>query len=195
MLGIPEVESGKGVNEFEMVKEYLVKWNIKEQIMGMVFDTTASNSGADSGACRYLEIWIDTPILWLACRRHVAELHIGTAMKHIMGTTTEPGEKLFRRLRDQWREINIDYSEFVLSDFSEAPHGLDEVAREMLTWARERLLQKTFPRDDYKEFMELVVISLGGEVEGFMLKLPGPDHHARWMSKCIYSLKLLGNVM
>ena len=196
LLGIPEVESGKGVDEFEMVKEYLVKWNIMEQIIGMVFDTTASNSGADSGACRYLEIWIDTPILWLACRRHVAELHIGTAMKHIMGTTTEPGVKLFRRLRDQWRDIQIDYSEFVLSDFSEAPHGLDEVAREMLTWAREQLLQKTFPRDDYKEFMELVVISLGGEVEGFTLKLPGPDHHARWMSKCIYSLKLklLGNV-
>ena len=100
----------------------------------------------------------------------MAELHIGTAMKHIMRTTTEPGVKLFRRSRDQWRDIKIDYSQYVLSDFSEAPHGLDEVAREMLTWARERLLQKTFPRDDYKEFMELVVISRGGEVEGFMLK-------------------------
>ena len=69
LLGIPETESGRGVDEFEMVKEYLVKWKVKEQIVGMVFDTTASNSGEHSGACRYLEVWVDTPILWLACCR------------------------------------------------------------------------------------------------------------------------------
>ena len=108
LLGIPEVESGKGVDEFEVVKEYLVKWKVKEQIIGMVFDTTASNSGEHSGACRYLEIWVDTPILWLACRRHVAELHIGSAMKQVMGTTKDPGVALFRRLRDQWRDLEID---------------------------------------------------------------------------------------
>ena len=63
LLGIPEVESGKGVDEFEVVKEYLVKWKVKEQIIGMVFDTTVSNSGEHSGACRCLLIWVDTPIL------------------------------------------------------------------------------------------------------------------------------------
>ena len=55
-----------------------------------------------------------------------------------------------------------------MSDFSEATHGLNDIAGDMLSWASEQLLLKTFPRDDYKEFMELVVISLGGEVEGFM---------------------------
>ena len=56
--------------------------------------------------------------------------------------------------------------------------------------------KKTFPRDDYKEFIDLVVISLRGKVDGFTFKLPGPDHHARWMSKCIYFLKmrLISNV-
>ena len=188
LLGIPETESGRGVDEFEMVKEYLVKWKVKEQIVGMVFDTTASNSGEHSGACRYLEVWVDTPILWLACRRHVAELHIGSAMKVIMGTTKDPGVALFRRLRDQWRDIKIDYNDLVISDFSESPHELR--ATDMLTWATEQLVKQTFPRDDYREMMELVVISLGGQVKGFMFKLPGPDHHARWMSKVIYSLKL-----
>ena len=190
LLGIPEVESGKGVDEFEVVKEYLVKWKVKEQIIGMVFDTTASNSGEHSGACRFLEIWVYTPILWLACRRHVAELHIGSAVKHIMGTTKDPGVALFRRLRDQWRDLKIDYSELVLSDFSGAPQRLQDIAEEVLSWAREHLAKKTFPRDDYREFMELVVISLGGEVVGFVFKLPGPDHHARWMSKVIYNLKM-----
>ena len=38
--------------------------------------------------------------------------------------------------------------------------------------------------------MELVVVSLGGNVTNFKFKLPGPDHHARWMSKCLYILKI-----
>ena len=37
---------------------------------------------------------------------------------------------------------------------------------------------------------------LGGKVNGFTFKLPGPDHHARWMAKVIYNLKikLLSNI-
>ena len=37
--------------------------------------------------------------------------------------------------------------------------------------------------------LELLIVSLGGDVPKFNLKLPGPDHHARWMSKVIYILK------
>ena len=46
LLGIPETESGKGVDEFEVVKKHLKKWGVKDQVVGMVFDTTASNTGA-----------------------------------------------------------------------------------------------------------------------------------------------------
>ena len=137
-----------------------------------------------------VEIWVDTPIRWLACRRHVAELHIGSAMKQVMGTTKDPGVALFRRLRDQWRYLDIDYSELDVSDFSHAPQRLKDLAEETLSWAKSHLAKKTFPRDDYREFLELVIISLGGKVEGFVFKLPGPDHHARWMSKVIYNLKM-----
>ena len=38
--------------------------------------------------------------------------------------------------------------------------------------------------------MILTIISLGGDVPGFRFMLPGPDHHARWMSKKIYTLKI-----
>ena len=40
------------MDEFEVVKEHLIKWRVKEQVVGMVFDTTASNTGEHSGACR-----------------------------------------------------------------------------------------------------------------------------------------------
>jgi hypothetical protein len=134
--------------------------------------------------------------MWLACRRHVAELHLGSAVKHIMGSTKDPGVAMYRRLRDQFRELKINYSDLVLSDFSTASPKLQQMAIDVLDWALEMLAKKTFPRYDYKEFMELVVISLGGKMDGFMFKLPGPDHHARWMSKVIYNLKikLLSNV-
>ena len=41
-----------------------------------------------------------------------------------------------------------------------------------------------------KELIELVIVFLGGPVENFKIRLPGPDHHARWMSKILYTLKL-----
>ena len=62
LLGIPECSTGKGIDEFEFVRDYLVKWEVRKQVIGMVFDTTNSNSGEHSGACRYLEIWIDSPV-------------------------------------------------------------------------------------------------------------------------------------
>ena len=52
LLGIPEAKTGRGVDEFEIVKEFLVKWEVKDQAVGMVFDTTATNTGVNQGACR-----------------------------------------------------------------------------------------------------------------------------------------------
>ena len=47
------------------------------------------------------------------------------------------------------------------------------------------------PRDDYRELLELSVIFLGGvPAKGFRFMTPGPMHHARWMLKFIYSLKV-----
>ena len=190
LLGIPETESGTGVDEFEVVKKHLVEWGVTKQVLGMVFDTTASNTGEHSGACKYLEEWLKSPVLWLACRRHMAELHMGTAVKLVMGATKDPGLALFRRLSKEWRQLDISHTNLELTNFSSASMELHEAAGKVLTWSKEQLEAKTFPRDDYREFMELVVVSLGGEVEGFSFKLPGPDHHARWMSKCIYILKI-----
>ena len=190
LLGIPECSTGKGIDEFELVRDYLVKWEVRKQVIGMVFDTTNSNSGEHSGACRYLEIWIDSPVLWLACRRHIAELHIGSATKEICGETKDPGMSLFRRLRDHWSSLEPDMDDLLLLDLSSLTPELKEEASDVLKWAQEELKKGTFPRDDYREFLELVIVSLGGKVKGFTFKLPGPDHHARWMSKCIYFLKI-----
>ena len=54
----------------------------------------------------------------------------------------------------------------------------------------EQLRNITFPRNDYKEVLHLLIVWLGGPVKDFTFKFPGADHHARWMSKVIYILKI-----
>ena len=105
LLGIPECSSGKGMDKYELVREYLVKWSIREHVIGMVFDNTNSNSGEHSGACRYLEILFNSPVLWLACRHHIAELQMVAANKEICSDTKEPGVSLLRRLRNIWYSL------------------------------------------------------------------------------------------
>lgn len=49
----------------------------------------------------------------------------------------------------------------------------------------------TQPRNDYREFLELACIFLGGiPPRGIIFKKPGANHHARWLAKAIHCLKL-----
>ena len=74
---------------------------------------------------------------------------------------------------------------------------LQKEAEDVLDWAQDQLQRNTWPREDYRELLELLIVSLGGTVPGFSFKMPGADHHARWMSKAIYYLKmkLLSNIL
>ena len=61
LLGIPEAENGKGISEFEVVKNLLVSWNIFAEVVAVVFDTTATNTGVDQGVCKDLEDYFGIP--------------------------------------------------------------------------------------------------------------------------------------
>ena len=53
LLGVPEVKDGTGKAESEAVKGRLEAWKVRKTcVCGLVFDTTSSNSGAESGPCR-----------------------------------------------------------------------------------------------------------------------------------------------
>lgn len=46
-------------------------------------------------------------------------------------------------------------------------------------------------RDDYREFLELSVIFIGGvPTRGIHFQAPGAMHRARWMAKVIYAIKI-----
>ena len=63
-----------GLAQFEGAKELVQIWNVKNSIRGLVFDTTASNSGCKQGACKRMEAWLERPVFYLGCRHQVAEL-------------------------------------------------------------------------------------------------------------------------
>jgi hypothetical protein len=68
---------------------------------------------------------------------------------------------------------------------------LNNVRYKILAFA-EKTFQNNFPRDDYKEFLQLIVIFLGEKLPGNVnFRQPGAYHLARWMAKGIYSLKML----
>ena len=137
LLGVPETVDGTGMAESEVVKNLLMEWDIKEEVCGMVFDTTSSNTGADIGACRCLEVWLDKPVLWLACRHHVHKLHLKRFVQAITGQTKDPGVALFRRLKSEWYTIEIDYTNLNKFDYSSVPVWMQEEAKLVLAWVQE----------------------------------------------------------
>ena len=55
LLGIPEAPGGKGRQEFEVLKSTMESRNIEpSQVVGLVFDTTLSNTGEWEGVCSLL---------------------------------------------------------------------------------------------------------------------------------------------
>jgi len=49
------------------------------------------------------------------------------------------------------------------------------------------MLTEKQPKDDYEEFLKLVIITLGETPLGeIIICMPGACHHARWMAKTIY---------
>ena len=190
LLGVPDCQGHSGKDESEVVKDVLISWDIRDQVVNLEFDTTASNSSGVVGACCHLELWLDKPILWTACRHHIMELHIGVVAGVVWGSSTEPGVPLFRRLAKEWHNMKIDYANLELFDFMSVPKWMANQAMQVLEWAQEHLRKGTWPREDYKELLQLVIVCLRGKVEDFKFRLPGADHHARWMWKAIYYVKI-----
>ena len=64
-------------------------------------------------------------------------------------------------------------------------------AKSVLNWEQKCLEENVFPREDYRELVELTVVFLGGRVpRGFHLRKAGAHHTARFMAYAIYALKI-----
>lgn len=67
ILSIPKVAKVTGELVAQAASECLREWNLVENVIGMSFDTTASNTGHLNGVCVLLEQKLGKNMLWLAC--------------------------------------------------------------------------------------------------------------------------------
>jgi len=155
----------------------------------MCFDTTSSNTGRLAGACVLLEQMLGKELLLLACRHHIMELIIGAVFKVCMGSSSSPEVPFFKRFREHWTSVDTNKYEPGIANSDVA--SLEEDIRQSTIHYANTYLEQKLPRDDYKEFLELVIVSLGSApARGVSFMSPGAMHHARWISKVIYSLKI-----
>ena len=72
----------------ESVRDQLIDVDRPSEIIAMVWDTTASNTGVHKGSATKFEESLQRAILWVACRHHIGELHIKHANIAVRGATT-----------------------------------------------------------------------------------------------------------
>ena len=68
LLAVPKLVNGTGEAISNSIVEVLNEWNVLERACGICFDTTASNTGKNTGACTLLESKLNKRLLSLACR-------------------------------------------------------------------------------------------------------------------------------
>lgn len=158
---------------------------LTDATVALCCDTTASNSGRLKGAAIILEQLLGKDLLYLPCRHHIFELILQAAFEEKMPASTRPKVALFQNFRKAWD--SLDKSN--IKPFEQKGNIFREDGVRVLTFCEEELKAKQ-PRADYKEFLELVILFLGGKLKNKHFKVPEAVHHAQWMAKAIYCFKI-----
>lgn len=190
LLGVPKLQNGTGRKMADAVIAAVTDWKIQDRIQAMCFDTTASNTGNVKGACRFVEEGIGRELVHFACRHHVYEIVLRQAFEVKFGKDKQPEVRLFQDFKKQWKDVDpTKFKSGMEDEYVRSKIGAD--ADKVLLFCLEQL-EKSQIREDYKEFLELVVLFLGHTPPKFNGKLRkiGPISHARWMAKAITALKM-----
>lgn len=189
LLAVPKIESSSGKDQAKAISNALFDWNLNDKVQIMCCDTTASNTGRFNGACALLEQKLETELLFFACRHHVYELVLKTVFEtKLKEVANSPDIQLFKKFRDSWKNINSTMIE-LQTDFV-TQHYCESKITPLIKFYQGKLDQDLI-RNDYRELIELCIVFLGGDSEKIIqIRPPGAMHHARWMAKAIYSLKI-----
>lgn len=127
--------------------------------------------------------------MYLPCRHHIYEIVLRSVFDHKFGSKSGPNVPLFQRFQLAWPTFNLNNFKPGLQDTEVSQH-LNNSIECILQFCMTELT-KMQCREDYREFLELTVIFLNGTpARGIFFRVPGAIHHARWMSKAIYCLKI-----
>ena len=199
LLGVPAIlykSSSAGEKIAQASLELIKIWDCAKSLRGMVFDTTSSNTGAQTAACVSLQNALSKPLLWFACRHHIGEIiltHVWAVLN--VETSKSPEISLFQRFQKFFPAISIADKNFDIFD------GTQNVSKneEIIALCNSYLAQPT-NRDDYMELLQLTLLYLGdAETKATFTAFsrPGALHKARWMAKLLYAIKmdLLGSTI
>ena len=202
LLGVPSLEdddgnaTSTGFAQFKGACDLIKLWDVKNSVRGMVFDTTASNSGARQGACKRMEEWLERPVLWLACRHHVAEIMAKDCWYELYEDDLSPDNAFFVEFKHIWPELDTS-SDTLTKKLNSVSRHLTELREEAIEFYQHILTDKdannSLPRDDYRELAETSLIILGGDLPAgrkVVWHKPGATHKARFMAFGIYANKM-----
>ena len=192
VIEVVEIESSTGAAQAEAVWSVLKKCGAVDNVRGLLFDTTASNTGCHSGAAVRLLKSFEKPKLYFECRHHVPELIIKAVWNELFGEDPSGEIKDFATFKDMWPYIDKSNPKKlnILPGFEE------DLKAENVSFLNDLLSnpgKKGLPRDDYLEAARLTLFLLGGDVPGMekmVFWAPGATHKARFMAKMIYGLKM-----
>ncbi|XP_074115222.1 uncharacterized protein LOC141537915 [Cotesia typhae] len=155
----------------------------------MCFDTTAVNTGIHHGTCKEIEKALGKELIWLPCRHHIYEIILRSAFEVYWPVSSGPNVPIFGRFKKFWDTFDKTKYKSGVEDSIVANIITNE--KNNLSSFIKRYLQLSQPRDDYKEILELSLIFLGEMPrEQVFFKRPSAVHHASWMAKAIYCLKM-----
>lgn len=175
--------------------DLLKSWNCADNIVNLVFDTTASNTGHVTAACVTIQQTLGRALLWSGCRHHVGELIVGHVFEDLkIETSKAPEVTLFQRFRANYDSIPKDFDKLFTFDKMVFEKRVS-VQQLIQKWREDAILKASatikYSREDYSEFAKLVKVFLDDEDEILTsFRRPGAVHKARWMGKVLYVLKL-----
>lgn len=189
-LGAPKLTSSSGENIAVAVHKLLTDWNLCDKVKAAGFDTTSSNTGVITGALVQMKELFGLEYLPLPCHHHIYEIVLRGVFETKMGKSSAPEVPAFERFMAEWK--NLDKTQF--KNGLEDPIVRSKISNDVCTDIKDfchHQLSKIHCRSEYREFLELVLIFLGVDVDDRLkFRAPGPTSHARFMGKGIYDLKM-----
>ncbi|XP_047140573.2 uncharacterized protein LOC124815813 [Hydra vulgaris] len=187
LLGIPPISSGTGKNQKNAIRDILNSFNLTDNIQAVTFDTSRINAGKKNGAVSLLvnEVF-QRPVLSIACRHHVNELHITHFWKNYQSSITSgPDNLLFKTLKSAWSDLDADNQVLRRLTIPEET-WLGHQKHESITFCRNIIASGSLKKDgatrkDYIELAELTLMVLSED--RYKFRTPGAVHHARFMAK------------
>lgn len=191
LLGIPIIPSSSGNDQATAVYDLLEEYGLCDKVQAFCCDTISTNTGRFKGACIILEQKLERDILYLLCRHHIYEIILQSIFSEKMIKSTGPNVTLFKRFQEVWLSINKTHFVPGINDKIIRQTIENDVIEDIIKFSKELLAKNEQPREDYKELLQLIIVFLGGTSQtNISFRAPGAFHHARWMAKAIYALKI-----